>query len=106
MARLGGDEFAVVLSGPVPTETAMMIAARVLDGFNLPFVLDGRETSMGASIGVALRSSGDDDPGLLVREADAVMYLAKSRGKNRVELYDKAAHAALLLDPGQLVGSG
>jgi PleD family two-component response regulator len=61
---------------------------------------------VGASIGVALRSSGDHDPGLLVREADAVMYLAKSRGKNRVELFDELAHAALLLDPGQLVGSG
>ena len=105
VARLGGDEFAVILSGPASAETAMTIADRVLDGFNLPFVLDGREASVGASIGVALRSTGDDNPGLLVREADAVMYLAKSRGKNRVELYDEVAHAALLLDPGQLVGS-
>jgi diguanylate cyclase (GGDEF)-like protein len=106
VARLGGDEFAVILSSPVSTEAAMAVAARVLDGFERPFVLDGREASVGASIGVALRSSGDHDPGLLVREADAVMYLAKSRGKNRVELFDELAHAALLLDPGQLVGSG
>ena len=106
VARLGGDEFAVILSGPVSAETAMAVAARVLDGFERPFVLDVREASVGASIGVALRSSEDPDPALLVREADAVMYLAKSRGKNRVELFDEVAHAALLLDPGQLVGSG
>ncbi len=104
VARLGGDEFAVILRAPVPAVTAMAVAARVLEEFERPFPVEGVDTVVGASIGVALRPTGDGDPAQLVREADAVMYLAKSRGKNRAELFDPAAHADLLERPAQLVG--
>jgi EAL domain-containing protein (putative c-di-GMP-specific phosphodiesterase class I) len=44
------------------------------------------------SVGVAFASSGDS--GELLRNADAAMYLAKQRGRNRAELFDEKLRQA------------
>jgi diguanylate cyclase (GGDEF)-like protein/PAS domain S-box-containing protein len=84
-ARLGGDEFAVVVRGR-GVEEAWIVAERVLATVRQPLVIQGVEVTVGASIGVAHRypsAAGSD----LVRDADIAMYVAKSGGKNRIELF-------------------
>src|SRR5205085_12572105 len=52
-ARFGGDEF-VVLSERVPgKQEALAIADRLSEALRAPFVLDGREVHVSASIGIA-----------------------------------------------------
>jgi diguanylate cyclase (GGDEF)-like protein len=99
VARIGGDEFAVLIAHPVERDTVLTIADRVLEELAQPFDLDGYRVSVGASIGVALRDVQAHDTDLLLRAADAVMYVAKGRGKNRVEVFDPAEHAHLLTGP-------
>ena len=50
-----------------------------------PLEVEGRSLSMTVSIGVALASTGDTAQTALQR-ADAAMYAAKERGRNRVEI--------------------
>jgi len=89
-ARLGGDEFAVLLEECHDDGVEVMqVAERIAQAFARPFALEEREAFASASIGVAL-SRGDESGEELLRNADLAMYLAKRRGKARVERF--AAH--------------
>ena len=45
-----------------------------------------------ASIGIALSGADGDTPETLLRNADAAMYRAKERGRDRAELFDAGEH--------------
>ena len=80
VARLGGDEFAVLIDHAPNVEGAMAVARQVLDVCRQPFDIDGRPLRIGCSVGVALADRVSNVERLL-RNADAAMYAAKSRGK-------------------------
>jgi len=87
-ARLGGDEFGVLLEGVEAYGQASGVAGRIIEGLRTPFVLNGQETFVTPSIGVALGRPGEDQPEDLLREADLAMYRAKEEGKGRHEVFD------------------
>jgi diguanylate cyclase (GGDEF)-like protein/PAS domain S-box-containing protein len=86
VARLGGDEFAILLEGVASADDVERIAATITNSFNAPLLLDGTETAVAASIGVAYSQSGDDTEQLL-RNADIAMYNAKAAGKARFVVF-------------------
>jgi diguanylate cyclase (GGDEF)-like protein/PAS domain S-box-containing protein len=91
VARFGGDEFTILcedLPCDVAREQAIEIAERLLTSVIRPMVVRGTEMFVGASIGIALASSGDERPEELLRDADAAMYHAKESGRGRVEVFD------------------
>jgi diguanylate cyclase (GGDEF)-like protein/PAS domain S-box-containing protein len=90
VARLGGDEFVVLLED-VPHETiALEVADKILEAMRRPFDLAGRELFVTASIGLAVSVDDTDTPESMIRDADAAMYVAKGRGRNRLEVFDEA----------------
>jgi diguanylate cyclase (GGDEF)-like protein/PAS domain S-box-containing protein len=86
-ARLGGDEFGVLLDDIVE-EDAIEVAYRIGAAFTDPFVVDGRTLHVTASVGVVVRHDEKVSTEVLLRRADVAMYLAKTRGKNRVQVYE------------------
>jgi diguanylate cyclase (GGDEF)-like protein/PAS domain S-box-containing protein len=86
VARLGGDEFAILLEGINRVGDVEPLAAAITQSFNSPLLLDGSETPMAASIGVAFSQPGDDTEQLL-RNADIAMYNAKAAGKARFVVF-------------------
>ncbi len=91
-ARLGGDEFAVLLEECLDDGLEVMqVADRISQAFARPFPLEEREAFASASIGVAI-SGGDESGEELLRNADLAMYLAKRRGKARVERFAPHMH--------------
>jgi diguanylate cyclase (GGDEF)-like protein/PAS domain S-box-containing protein len=93
-SRLGGDEFVVLLEGVEHEGDATIIASRILESLHLPLVVGDQEVTIQASIGVAVADVSQDAQALL-RRADAAMYVAKSRGPGRYEVYRSPAHAAI-----------
>lgn len=93
-SRLGGDEFVVLLEGVEHEGDATIIASRILEFLHLPFVVGDQEVTIQASIGVAVADAPQDAQTLL-RRADAAMYVAKSRGPGRYEVYRSPARAAI-----------
>jgi diguanylate cyclase (GGDEF)-like protein/PAS domain S-box-containing protein len=96
VARLGGDEF-VVACGRLGDETHVAaLAQRVVDAFSEPFVVDGRQLVLGASVGVAVATGRDTTPDALLRDADTAMYRAKERGGGRYEVFDAELRARVV----------
>ena len=88
VARLGGDEFIVLLEAPEKEPDATLVAERIIEALQAPFVLDGHEVYATSSIGIALGSSSRDTPDDLLRNADYAMYRAKEQGKANYEVFN------------------
>src|SRR5258708_5654615 len=95
-ARLGGDEFAVLVESMYRPDEAMMIAERILSVFRQPFMIEGKEIHVAASIGIASNSGEANTSEELLRNADLAMYLAKSEGKGRYVVFEAKMHEALM----------
>ena len=93
-ARLGGDEFVISLPACTDPLVAIRVAQRVLASLSEPFDVAGNKLIAHASIGVAVATADDKTADELVRNADVAMYLAKSHGKGRVEVYEPSMHEA------------
>ncbi|BBH69061.1 hypothetical protein ACTI_57460 [Actinoplanes sp. OR16] len=79
VARLGGDEFVVLIGGVNGTDGHETVRKAIQTTLAEPFTIDGKEVTVGVSIGVAVSADGATDPDRLLREADAAMYREKSR---------------------------
>src|SRR4051812_41294745 len=96
VARFGGDEFAVLLDRIQDTVDATATGERLRDTLQTPFVVDGREVLVQASIGIAVSDDGHETAEDLLRNADLAMYRAKSSGEGRFQLYEVGMHTALV----------
>lgn len=80
VARLGGDEFAVLLNDVASAQDVAPVAAKVLEVFFVPFAIEGRDFSVGASLGIAVYPEDGTDSLSLTKSADAAMYRSKRQG--------------------------
>jgi diguanylate cyclase (GGDEF)-like protein len=91
-SRLGGDEFAALIAGDNTRDRdarerhILELADRLRTTLSQPYLIDGNDVRVNASIGVAFAEAGLG-AGELLRNADLAMYRAKAGGKGRVELY-------------------
>jgi diguanylate cyclase (GGDEF)-like protein/PAS domain S-box-containing protein len=93
VARLGGDEFTILIEDITDEKEAVQVAERVQKELSTPFNLSGREVFTTVSMGIAPSSTGYERAEDILRDADTAMYRAKSLGKARYEVFDKAMHA-------------
>ncbi len=84
VARLGGDEFALILPG-ARAAAAKRVARAVLEALAEPFVVEGGQLHVEASLGVAGYPEHGEDGTTLMRRADIAMYVAKRTGGTAVE---------------------
>jgi len=77
VARLGGDEFGVLMVDASVPRDADLLAGRLTETFALPFVVDGHELHLGASIGRAEYPADAETVESLLRSADAEMFGVK-----------------------------
>ncbi|WP_407275316.1 EAL domain-containing protein [Halothiobacillus sp. DCM-1] len=106
LARLGGDEFVIVLEDlePNQAETQLTVALdRLYEAVRTPFDLgDGRQASIGMSLGVALFPIDGENGDSLIRQADAALYACKQNKLHRRRWW-QLSHAQETLpqpDPG------
>ena len=100
VARMGGDEFTLLLQPRVNREIALNraihVAEQILASLVKPFVLEGREFFVTASIGIALSPQDGNELSQLMKNADTAMYHAKERGKNNFQFYQADMNASAL----------
>lgn len=86
-ARISGDEFVIIVSHCTDS-VAKDLALRVLESIAVPMTVDGRDITLGASIGVSITHDGGITADDLINQADTAMYVSKSRGRHALTLFD------------------
>jgi diguanylate cyclase (GGDEF)-like protein len=90
-ARIGGDEFIVLAEAPEDDEEATIhLAERIREQLHGPIRVGDTDVRVSASIGITCTSDNRASAATLIRNADAAMYQAKARGKNRWALFDES----------------
>lgn len=97
LGRFGGDEFIVMLDGLHMNMTPADIAERLRSEIALPLQVDDSELYVTGSIGIAYADRIGVTADELLRDADAAMYRAKTRGRDCVEAFSPGAHETSVL---------
>ncbi len=87
VARLGGDEFVLVLLGLTASRDVTAMAQKLLDLFDVPFLLGEHELRVSASIGICLAPDDGGAGQVLLKNADVAMYAAKEGGRDCYRYY-------------------
>jgi diguanylate cyclase (GGDEF)-like protein len=97
VARLGGDEFAIVWDSASYTSEPDALAQRILNEMAKSMEFEKWIITPKCSIGIAtwanIQSSAPSD---LLKSADAALYVAKGRGKNTYQLFDRAIDDSII----------
>jgi diguanylate cyclase (GGDEF)-like protein/PAS domain S-box-containing protein len=96
VARVGSDEFAVVLGRLRHTDDAERVANKLGELLSEPYEIDAEQVTASVSIGVACFPADGAGPEMLLRNADAALSFAKSRGRANVQLFEPRMNADLL----------
>ena len=90
VVRWGGDEFIVVFEGVQTSDLAMQLASRLMGIIGAPLQLNPSSPMrlfLGASIGIAIRTTQKLSATELIDQADQAMYQAKKSGQNSIQVF-------------------
>ena len=87
LARKGGDEFIITLVGDKYIDSAALYAKSVLNALTQPFMLDGQNILITASIGICFYPLGVQNVEVLLANADIALKRAKDKGKNTYQIF-------------------
>ncbi|MNW41305.1 Phytochrome-like protein cph2 [compost metagenome] len=90
IARFGGDEFALIIPDIHSIEDLHRVSQQLLEGFNTPFIHNGKSFTITASIGISMSPEHGVHADELLQHADVAMYHGKKSGKNRYVIYDSS----------------
>jgi len=105
--RIGGDEFIILVSAQDGIhsdllEQSSIIAEKIIDAINTPYLIGEHELFISTSIGITLYSGIDETVEILLKRADTAMYQAKDAGRNTFRFYQQsmqeAADSRLLIE--------
>ncbi|HEX3379960.1 MAG TPA: EAL domain-containing protein [Paraburkholderia sp.] len=87
VSRYGGDEF-VIVAERADTAQLTELLDSIIHAMSEPYSIGEHELYLEASIGVSTFPQDGAKPDLLTRNADAALYVAKSRGRNGYQFYE------------------
>ena len=89
IARHGGDEFILVLPDLNDIHEAEEMCDRLLSLIKKPTLVGGQTLTPSASIGISMYPVDGEIAPLLLQHADAALYAAKQKGRDRAETFDQ-----------------
>ena len=87
IGRLGGDEFVILQTDIKGQEDAQALAACLNESFSQPFIVNGEEVHISASIGITMFPTDGQRADRLLKNAELAMYRAKAIGRNAICFY-------------------
>jgi len=92
VARFHGDEFAILLRNISGEQAARAAADRVQSELRTPISVGGSVAMVTSSVGIVMLHAGYVDAEQVLRNADAAMYHAKSRGRSNTAVFDDSMY--------------
>lgn len=96
VARLGGDEFAIIISEFDFDHHVITIAKQALATLAKPFIINGEENIIAASLGIAIFPQDGADIVDLMRNSDIAMYRAKEKSGNQYVFFEESMNAEVI----------
>lgn len=96
LARFGGDEFMLLCNGITSREMIDVKVKKIQEKLEAPFVLSSKEFFVTSSMGVCIAPQDGNTPQMLIKNADAAMYMAKEQGKNACCYYTETINNTLM----------
>ena len=97
LARFGGDEFTLMLPRlHNARDDASKLANKITNILKQPFIVEGHELYVSASIGIALYPQDGTSIDTLIKHADVAMYHVKGQGKNGYQFYSNEMNVPYL----------
>ncbi len=87
VARLGGDEFMLILENIKNVNHAALISKKIIGALSEPCTSGEMDLYITPSIGITIYPDDASDVHELLKNADAAMYRAKEKGRNRSQFY-------------------
>ncbi|MFA5951828.1 MAG: EAL domain-containing protein [Hyphomicrobium sp.] len=92
IARLGSDEFGVLVRDADDPREISAVAHRLRAAISAPYVINGVETRISASIGIAFAPRDGNTADLLLKSADLALTQAKESGRGAFRFYEPEMH--------------
>ncbi len=93
VGRLGGDEFKAIFPGMDEQEELSEMAQRLIAQVSMPYMIEGHNVSIGASVGIAVAPANGACLDSLVRDADLALYAAKADGRGTWRFFEPEMHS-------------
>jgi diguanylate cyclase (GGDEF)-like protein len=90
IARFGGDDFAVMQVEAHEARDLVKLADRLVEELSAPYVVDGNDIRVTASVGVSFREADSTDAETLLSQAHIALYRAKDEGGKRYCFFTSA----------------
>jgi diguanylate cyclase (GGDEF)-like protein len=87
LSRRGSDEFTFVLTEMSHPQDAARVALRIQKALSKPFLVDGDEVFISASIGIAVYPADGNDVEEIMKNAGIALSCAKSRGRGSYQFF-------------------
>jgi two-component system CheB/CheR fusion protein len=93
VARQGGDEFIILLPTISTPQDAGVVAQKLLETLRNPFIIQGKELLISASIGIAIYPDDATNMEELLKNSDIAMYHAKESGRSNYQFFSANMNA-------------
>jgi diguanylate cyclase (GGDEF)-like protein len=93
VARMDGDEFVFLLDNLKALNNATRVADRLQQEFATPYIVQGQQIVLTASLGLTCCHAGYESGDHLLRDATTAMHRAKASGRTGFVIFDPAMHA-------------
>ncbi|TDH61689.1 EAL domain-containing protein [Dankookia rubra] len=95
VVRLGGDEFAIIQASLPQPDAATALARRLIAELAEPYMIEGHQVVVGASVGIALSPQDGSSADLLLKSADLALYRAKADGRGTWRFFEPEMDARM-----------
>jgi len=93
VGRIGGDEFQAVFPANDSEQWLGSTAKRLIEQVSAPYMIEGHNITIGASIGIAIARSVYQCADALIRDADLALYTAKDGGRGIFKVFSPEMHS-------------
>ena len=87
LARMGGDEFMLIMEDVHGTQSASIVADKIIESVKTSILINEKSLYLTASIGISIYPQNGEDSYALIKNADTAMYRAKDKGRNNYQFY-------------------
>ncbi|HEX8950004.1 MAG TPA: bifunctional diguanylate cyclase/phosphodiesterase [Dissulfurispiraceae bacterium] len=92
LARIGSDEFVISMSDIDRAEDAAPLARKIVDAMRRPFLIDGNELYVTASVGISIYPEDSEIAEGLLKDAHIAVSHGKEMGRDNYQFFNRAIH--------------